>query len=353
MRIQALLAVFLLVGFAGAEEEWERFPDGSTGRNEEFRGIGGIAIPAYIRKPDGPGPFPVVVMLHGGRYGKAATVGMGRSTRSPTADFIKEGWAVYSVDYRPSEKMLEPIEIDDTIEAVKAVRKMPFIDPTRIGFLGGSHGANVASRLISRVDASGAILCAPAAIDLIEVKKAPGRGEAIVPILKRLIAEMEAKLGASAEEIEKDPARYGYRSAFTEAAQARCPILIINGRDDDNSPPSVIEAYVARLRAAGKPVETYLPDHGPHGFYFGRPDIPAWKESTRRAVEFFRRRFAPEAGATDKASVASKAAPREVAHRPASCVPCSRWMSSGPGDTELAPAGMGRSASPRPLSQTA
>src|SRR6516164_7843564 len=185
MRIKALLVVFLLVGFARAEEEWERFPDGSTGRAEEFQGLGGIAIPAYIRKPDGPGPFPVVVMLHGGRYGKAATVGMGRSMRSPTVDFLKEGWAVYSVDYRPTETMLEPIEIDDTIEAVKTVRKMPFIDPGRLGFLGGSHGANVASRLIARVDARGVVLCAPAALDLIEVKKAPGRGEAIVPILKR------------------------------------------------------------------------------------------------------------------------------------------------------------------------
>jgi endo-1,4-beta-xylanase len=49
-------------------------------------------------------------------------------------------------------------------------------------------------------------------------------------------------------------------------------------------------------------VETYLPDNGPHGFYFRRPEIPEWKESTRRAVEFFRRRFTTEADATGKAS---------------------------------------------------
>jgi dipeptidyl aminopeptidase/acylaminoacyl peptidase len=245
MRIKVLLAVFLLVGFAGADVEWERLTDGSTGRAEEFQGVGGIAIPVYVCKPDGPRPFPVVVMLHGGRFGKAATVAMGRATRSPTADFSKEGWAISSVDYRPTDKILEPNESDDTIEAVKTVRQMPFIDPSRVGFLGGSHNANVLSRLISRVDARGADLCAPAAIDLIEVKKAPGRGETIVPILKKLITDMEAELGASAEEIEKDAARYGYSSAFTEAAQARCPILIVNGRNDDNSPPSVIETCVA------------------------------------------------------------------------------------------------------------
>jgi acetyl esterase/lipase len=86
-------------------------------------------------------------MLHSGRYGKTAADVMDRSMRSPTADFVEEGWTVYSVDYRPKETMLDPIEIDDTIEAVKTVRKMPFLDPSRVGFLGGSHGANLASRL--------------------------------------------------------------------------------------------------------------------------------------------------------------------------------------------------------------
>ena len=97
--------------------------------------------------------------------------------------------------------------------------------------------------------------------------------------------------GAPAEEIEKNPAKYGYSSALTEVAQVRSPILIINGRNDDNSPVSIIDLYVKKLRAAGKQVETYLPDNGPHGFYFGRPDIPEWKEFMRRAVGFFRQRF--------------------------------------------------------------
>jgi hypothetical protein len=50
---------------------------------------------------------------------------------------------------------------------------------------------------------------------------------------------------------------------------------------------------VARLSAAGKQVETYQPANGPHGFYFGRPDIPETKEAPRLAVEFFRKCFRP------------------------------------------------------------
>ena len=63
-----------------AEADWERLADGSIGCVTEFHGAGGVAIPAYLRKPQGRGPFPVVVLLHGGQSGKETTYAMGRST---------------------------------------------------------------------------------------------------------------------------------------------------------------------------------------------------------------------------------------------------------------------------------
>src|SRR5262249_15270820 len=155
---------------APAAEDWERQPDGSLGKVTEFRGGGGVAIAAYLRKPDGPGPFPVIVMLHGGGASKPATYGF-RSV-PPSGHFLKAGWAIYSIDYRTTQRMLESIEIEDSVEAVKTVCNLSFIDSKRVGLLGGSHGGNVVSRLLSRVDARGAVLCAPAAVDLIEIKKA-------------------------------------------------------------------------------------------------------------------------------------------------------------------------------------
>ena len=314
MFARRLRALILLAGLApgswiAAADDWESFPDGSTGQVTEFHGVGGLGIPAYVRRPDGPGPFPVVVLLHGGRHGKEPTYALGRSMKSPTVDFLKQGWAVYSIDYRPAERIaIEPIETDDSIEAIKTVRQLPFIDPARVGLMGGSHGANEASKLISRVDASGAVLCAPAAMDLIEVKKAVAGGEKVVSILLKLIGDMEKQYGASAEEIEKDPAKYGYHTAMTDAADVRCPVLIVNARNDDNSPIPVIDAYVKKLRAAGKQVETYLPAAGGHGFYWGRPDIPEYRESTRLAVAFFAQQFGAKREAPAPAAPVSEAA---------------------------------------------
>jgi dipeptidyl aminopeptidase/acylaminoacyl peptidase len=273
-----------------AEGDWERLPDGSLGTVTEFRGVGDVAIAAYLRKPRGPGPFPVVVLLHGGPHGKEATVALGGAA-SPSGDFARAGWAVFAIDYRPDQSPPPPIVIEDSIEAVKSARKLSFIDPSRVGLMGGSRGGGVTSRLLSRIDSKGAVLCAPAGLDLIEIKKAAGRGEEVVGALKKMVANMEKQRGATAEEIEKDPAKYGYSSALTEAAQARCPVLIISGRNDPASPVSVIDVYVEKMRSANKRVDTYLPDNGPHGFYFAHPEIPETKEAARRAVAFFQRCF--------------------------------------------------------------
>lgn len=311
-----------------AENDWERLSDGSLGKTTEFAGVGGLSIPAYIRKPAGPGPFPVVMLLHGGQYGPGAAYAMGRSTRSPTKEFIDAGWAVYSIDYRPVEGLsIEPVEFDDTVEAVKAVRKFPFVDPQRIGLFGCSHGAQVGSRVVSRAKLQGAVLCAPAALDLTEVKRAADRGEPLVPILQKLVRDMEQKHKATADEIWKDPAKYGYSSAITEVADVACPVLIVNGKNDDNSPTSIIEIYVRKLKAAGKQVETYLPDNGPHGFYVGRPDIAETKEAARRAVAFFQRQFKEPTPA--EPSRASQAPPTQYQYGPMDWVDPDRTVPDG------------------------
>jgi dipeptidyl-peptidase-4 len=270
------------------EDGWEKLPDGTLGRETEFHGVDDVAIPAYVRKPAGPGRFPVIVWMHGGKDSKQVTVNMGRGQGLPLQEFVKQGWVIYSADYRPGGAFTK-VDYEDTVLAVKAARALPFVDPKRVGYAGQSHGANAGTRVVSRVDLSGAVLMAPAAMDFIEVKKAIKAGVQLVPILSKLVADQENKCGAPLEEVAKDPAKYGYTSGITEAAEVRCPLLIENARDDDNSPPSVIAAYVKALRAAGKQVETYEPEHGGHSVYFR--DLPESKEAAARAVAFFRKVF--------------------------------------------------------------
>jgi dienelactone hydrolase len=210
MKLAALIICLISLAAAGkaqAPAEWEKFADGSAGRIEAFQGVGGTQIPAYIRKPAGQGPFPAVVFLHGNMSSKEDTYRMGRSTGHPTEDFVQAGWAVYSIDFRPNPPLTtDPREWEDTALAIRQVRQMPFIDGERVSVEGSSHGANTLSRMISRERIRCAVLCAPAAIDLIEVSHAVARGEKVNPQLTRWIAAVEKRSGAKMDEIEKNPA---------------------------------------------------------------------------------------------------------------------------------------------------
>ncbi len=84
MRRTAILILtlsFVVAAAPAADENWEQLPDGSMGREAEFRGVDGIAIAAYIRKPAGPGPFPVIVWMHGGKDSRQATINSARTQR--------------------------------------------------------------------------------------------------------------------------------------------------------------------------------------------------------------------------------------------------------------------------------
>ena len=155
-----------------AEEPWEQMPNGVMGQPAMFDGADGVKIAGYVRKPAGAGPFPIVIILHGEapRPGPSAarpkrsgprrwptrpcaSNQLGHATHPPLPDFLAQGWAIYSIDYRTNPRYtLDPREWDDTLVAVNKARSFSFVDPKRMAMMGGSHGGHVTGRMISRTD---------------------------------------------------------------------------------------------------------------------------------------------------------------------------------------------------------
>jgi dipeptidyl aminopeptidase/acylaminoacyl peptidase len=298
---------------SAADDAWESLPSGIQGQRAEFDGVGGIRIAGYVRKPSGPGPFPLVIFIHGGaptakpvqatageelaklRAAEAtrASNQLGRANHPPLPDFLAQGWAVYSIDFRPNPRYtLDPLEWDDTLIAINKARNWSFVVANRIAMVGGSHGGHVVGRMVSRTPLVCAVLNAPAGLDLISLSKLADQGTNIGGN-QRLVREFEQRAGVKIAAAEKDPAAYQYSSLLTEVPQAKCPILMVSGKNDQNAPLPVMEAYVKAMNAAGHEAVSYHPDNGPHGFYFGLPQtIPETAESTRHAIEFIKRQFA-------------------------------------------------------------
>jgi acetyl esterase/lipase len=96
--------------------------------------------------PDGEGPFPAFVLLHGGAFTKGT-----RTSYGPWARFLAaHGYVALSADYRlaTAVRTTFPEAIWDAKASVQYLRgsaEALRVDPSRIGVLGGSAGANLAA----------------------------------------------------------------------------------------------------------------------------------------------------------------------------------------------------------------
>jgi acetyl esterase/lipase len=95
--------------------------------------------------PDGPGPFPLVINIHGGGF----RMGDKDMLDAPIAEaLLARGIAVASIDYRLSDEAKFPAAIEDAKAAVRYLRANAGryrLDPERFLVFGQSAGGNLAS----------------------------------------------------------------------------------------------------------------------------------------------------------------------------------------------------------------
>lgn len=107
---------------------------------------GGVDLRLDIGKPDGPGPFPVVLFFHGGGWQQGDKSHMHRWIRQ----FVAKGYVGVSVGYRFAPRFRWPSQVEDAKQAVRYLRAHAdslHIDPKRIGAMGESAGAYLALML--------------------------------------------------------------------------------------------------------------------------------------------------------------------------------------------------------------
>jgi alpha-L-fucosidase 2 len=99
--------------------------------------------------PTGPGPFPAVVMVHGGGWETGDKV----TSLSPLFEpLASAGFAWFSIDYRLAPYVHIPDELEDLRAAIRYVRTHPawfHVDPHRIAILGESSGGHVVAEVAS------------------------------------------------------------------------------------------------------------------------------------------------------------------------------------------------------------
>jgi acetyl esterase/lipase len=228
-----------------------------------------------LRVPAGPGPHPVVVVVHGGWWlGLHGLTYAGHMSEALTAD----GYATWNIEYRrigqPGGGF--PGTLEDVTAALNALRALApeyHLDLSRIVVTGHSAGGHIAAWLASKH--------AQRALD--RFGDAPAIAGA-VPVSGVLDLERTSALRLSRDGeipvhllLGGTPADVPDAYALASPAAllpAGIPVVAVHGDDDDDVPHELSQRYVDRARAAGDPA-TLIVLPGIDHFAPFDPDTPS------------------------------------------------------------------------------
>jgi acetyl esterase/lipase len=225
---------------------------------------------ADLHLPAGNGPFPLVVLVHGG-FWRAA---FDRTLMTPLAeDLVGRGWAAWNIEYRRVGQAGGgwPGTFDDVARAVDVLAELEGeghpIDLDRIVTVGHSAGGHLAlwAAASCALGTRGAVSQA-GVVDLVAADRdGLGNGAA---------AEL---LGGHHDEV---PDRYHLASPLV-----RLPLgvrqLLVHGTDDDRVPIGQSRVYAEAAASAGDTIELVELDGVGH-FEVIDPTHAAWAAVTTR-----------------------------------------------------------------------
>jgi dipeptidyl aminopeptidase/acylaminoacyl peptidase len=243
-----VLRIFYLVACNAARKiSIEALSDTPAGITSRFVfPTSGSNAEAYLTRPAGPGPFPLMILLHSHTIGFIGAGSIVPEAEAFASDLCYAGLAVSLPGYGATEVVpgIDPnITLNVVLDAVSLVKKLPWIDSKRFYLYGFSRGAFFAALLANRLEGIEGIVLHSGAYDL-----------------NRLYQETPWIRSLLNPNGERNPKLI---SILPEVPTWYAPTLILHGGKD--SVVSVQQAILLRdsLQAAKKPYRFVLyPDNG-------------------------------------------------------------------------------------------
>jgi acetyl esterase len=222
-------------------------------------------IPIRVYTPAGPGPFPALVVFHGGCW----IVGnIELSDRPHRALANATGCVVVAVNYQKAPEHPFPVPLDDcfagfrwTVERASELD----VDPARIGVAGDSAGGNLAAAVsLKALEAGGPV---------------PAFQVLIYPALDWELDTPSAHMYADGFGLTRADMAWSWDQYLSDSRQRANPLACpLRAEELAGLPPTVVvtaefdvlrddgRRYAERLEAAGVPVVRHHYDSTIHGF---------------------------------------------------------------------------------------
>jgi acetyl esterase len=243
-------------------------------------------VTADVIVPEGAGPWPVLVYLHGGGW----ICGSPTTHRKLAHRFAESGHVVFNVDYRMAPEHPFPTPFEDCVEAIRWAARVAEAyggDAARLAVGGDSAGGNLSAAAAialhddPSVEISAAVLIYGvfdfAALEL--GTSMPGATPEMAEAGENLVELMVGSyLGAGRGTVLGDP-----RVSPIHAAHRLPPSHIVCGSADPLARQA--EALAEALEKAGVPHEHVVVEGMPHGFA-QMEFFPQARQSIDRMVAF-------------------------------------------------------------------
>lgn len=230
---------------------------------------------AALFRPPGPGPFPVVVELHGSDGFRPRHIQLAEALAKSGLLIVAGGWFGIPPDRRTPGTIIWPdapqmpglregegifAAVDVVMTLVQTARALPSVLPDRVGLFGFSRGSHAATAV---------------ALTGADVR-------AVVAVAGYAPANDEPSYYSG------NPAPVSHPSFLV--ANLKAAILILHGTGDERVPVERAVKFENCLRGRGKIVEACYYDGAPHDFPFRVP----WRDDVRqRANTFFTKHLVP------------------------------------------------------------
>lgn len=241
----------------------------------------GLYAPIGVRKPDGDGPFPMVLLASGnGGEGMAWIRDAIRNKAYIMDRLVDAGYACAWLRYRTEVELgyndggrlvrdkrqgremfnRSPLEYEDEIAIIEHVKTLPFVDAKRVALIGMSHGGEMVLKIASEYHGVAcAVASEPAAHEYLALTP---DDTAFVNETTGLRNIEEMRMA----EVDKVRRRIDLDVAGARIAGIETPILVM-GREGDHL-QGIFRATYELLEEAGKDVEWVSYEHDLHGYVF-------------------------------------------------------------------------------------
>jgi len=218
--------------------------------------------------PDGDGPFPVAVLVHGGFWREQHTLELADDL---ARDVVRRGIAAWNIEFRRVGEVSGggwPVTAEDVAAGIDHLAALDApVDRDRVVAVGHSAGGQLAlwaaARREPRVRLAGVVAQA-GVLDLREADRLE-LGEGATARF----------MGGHADEV---PDAYADASPI-ERVPAGVPVLVVHGEADQRVPVEMASAYADAARAAGDEVDLVLRPGDDH-FVHLDPASGAWADVT-------------------------------------------------------------------------